>query len=129
MRRTCACGCGTALTGRPDKRYASEACSKRARRAERDTGRMAPPSPDGSLDGQTVRAVRAELTAAGQEDTYLAAAAVAVAQRIDAADGVMGLAALVKELRATMADALKGAQVAESAVDELRRRRDAKRGA
>jgi hypothetical protein len=37
------------------------------------------------------------------------------------------LAALVKQHDATMAEAVKGAQVSASPLDELRRRRDAKR--
>jgi hypothetical protein len=126
MKRVCECGCGSRFDGRPDKRYASEACSKRARRAEA-TSR--PASPNTAKGGETVAAVRAELAAAGREETYLGAAALAVAARIDESTAVMGFAALVKELRATMAEAMRGVQVADSRLDELRARRDAKRGA
>lgn len=31
--RKCACGCGLAVKGRSDKRYASKACKMRAKRA------------------------------------------------------------------------------------------------
>lgn len=129
MKRVCACGCRAPLHGRPDQRYASEACSKRARRAAAAAGVAAAPSADGSPDGGTVRSVRAELAAAGREETYLGAAALAIAARIDESTAVMGFAALVKELRATMAEAMQGVQVTDSRLDELRARRDAKRGA
>lgn len=131
MTRTCECGCGSPVTGRPDRRYASEACSKRARRAEagRTTGPGQPVGVTAPKGSGTVAAVREELEAAGRQDTYLGAAALAIAEQLDAATSVMGFAPLVKELRATMAEALKGARIERTGLDELRARRDAKRGA
>jgi hypothetical protein len=71
--------------------------------------------------------VQAKLEAAGRSETYLGAAALALADRIDQSTAVMGFAALVKELRATMDAALDGVQQAADPLDELKRRRDAKR--
>jgi len=71
-----------------------------------------------------VEAVRAELEAAGRVDTYLGRAALALAVRIDYSTAVMGFAALVKELRATMQAATEGVVVAADPIDELRARRD-----
>lgn len=74
----------------------------------------------------TVAAVRAQLEAAGRAETYLGAAALALAERIDNSTAVMGFAPLVKELRSTMDAALAGVKVAGDPVDELRARRDRK---
>lgn len=71
--------------------------------------------------------MQAELDAAGRADTYLGAAALALADRIDQSTAVMGFAALVKELRATMDAALAGVKKVADPLDELRARRDAKR--
>jgi hypothetical protein len=76
----------------------------------------------------TVSKVRAALTEAGRLDTYLGAAAVQLAERIDNATAVMGFAALVKELRSTMDAALAGAEKAEpDAVDQLAAKRAQRR--
>jgi hypothetical protein len=77
-----------------------------------------------------VAAVVAELTAAGREGSALGVQAIHLAQRLDLSrfDTGGGLAALSKELRAVMAAALQNAAVAADPVDELKARRDAKRG-
>jgi hypothetical protein len=67
-------------------------------------------------------AVRAELERAGRADTYLASAAVALAERIDQSTAVVGLSGLVRELRATMDAALAGVRSAADPVDDLRAR-------
>ena len=68
-----------------------------------------------------------ELEAAGRADSSVGLAALGLAARIDtAADTGASMAALVREYRATMAEAVRGASVAASPLDELRRRRDAK---
>jgi hypothetical protein len=67
------------------------------------------------------------LESAGRAETYLGACALALADRIDQATAVMGYAALIKELRATMDAALAGVQRAADPLDELRARRDSKR--
>lgn len=80
--------------------------------------------------GTVYDATLAELTAAGRVTTTLGAKALALAARIDAgADTGSALAAMVKQHDVTMAEAVKGAQVTASPLDELRRRRDAKRAA
>jgi len=70
--------------------------------------------------------VRVELEAAGRAETYLGAAAVALAERIDSATAVMGFAALVKELRSTMDAALAGVERTADVVDEVKAARDRK---
>lgn len=121
--RQCDCGCGVILTGPATKRYSSETCRKRVQRG----GVAAAPVQPVTVSTSTVEAVRAELEAAGRTHTHLGAAALALAERIDAATAVMGFAALVKELRATMEAAVAGVREAADPVDELRARRDNKR--
>lgn len=77
-------------------------------------------------DVTTTSRVRAELEAAGRLETYLGAAALALADRVDNATAVMGFAALVKELRSTMTAAMAGVQAAADPIDEVKARRDAK---
>lgn len=73
-------------------------------------------------------AVIAELTAAGRLDSSAGQAAVALARRIDdGAESSSGLAALTREMRAAMAEALSRVEVAGDALDELRARREARR--
>lgn len=122
--RNCVCGCGKALEGRADQRFASEACRKRAKRRGGSVAAMSD-GPEGRST-ETVAAVRAQLEAAGRAETYLGAAALALAERIDNSTAVMGFAPLVKELRSTMDAALAGVKVAGDPVDELRARRDRK---
>jgi hypothetical protein len=62
------------------------------------------------MEHPTLDAVKAELERAGRLDTYLGAAAVMLAERIDTSNAVMGFAALVAELRRTMDAALEGAK-------------------
>ena len=101
-------------------------CGKRAQR-----GHVAPVAPLPASASSTVSLVKAELERAGRSDTYLGAAAVALAQRIDEATAVMGYAGLVKELRSTMDAALAGAKrEADPLVvlqDELKARREQRR--
>ena len=76
----------------------------------------------------TLGAVIAELTDAGRLDTSAGQAAVALATRIDqGAESSSGLAALTREMRAAMAEALANVAQAGDALDELRARREARR--
>lgn len=76
----------------------------------------------------TLAAVVAELTDAGRLDTSAGQAAVALATRIDqGAESSSGLAALTREMRAAMAEALANVAQAGDALDELRARREARR--
>ncbi len=99
-------------------KYCSERCRKRAQR-----GHLLPvstlPKPD-VPDGATVERVRAELAAVERVDTYLGAAALALAERIDNATAVMGFAALVRELRVTMGAAMEGAGHDTDALVDIR---------
>ena len=73
-------------------------------------------------------AVIAELTAAGRLDSSAGQAAVALARRIDdGAESSSGLAALTREMRAAMAEALARVESAGDALDELLARREARR--
>lgn len=73
-------------------------------------------------------AVIAELTAAGRLDSSAGQAAVALARRIDdGAESSSGLAALTREMRAAMAEALSRVESAGDALDELLARREARR--
>ena len=77
-----------------------------------------------------VAAVRAELEAADRLSTVAGQHALELARRIAAAPEMSsGVAALSRELRAVMGEALAGVGAAADPVDELRARRDAKRRA
>ena len=89
---------------------------------------LAVPSEGGPV-GLMVVAVRAELAAAGRDGSYLGAVALTLADRMDGSKSIMGYAAMAKELRATMDQALAGVRVAADPVDELRLRRDRVRDA
>lgn len=125
MKRNCDSCAAPYDAQRPNSRFCSESCRKKASRGT-SSPHIEPIAAD--VSAATTRSrVQAELEAAGRADTYLGAAALALADRIDQATAVMGFAALVKELRATMDAALAGVQQAADPLDELRRRRDAKR--
>lgn len=75
-----------------------------------------------------VAAVMAELVEAGRLDTVLGQQALTIAEKLGSLfDTGSSAAALSKELRALMAEAVKGAAVAADPLDELRARRAAKR--
>ena len=74
-------------------------------------------------------ATMAELNAAGRVSSAAGQAALVLAKRIDASQGETGagLAALVKQHGATLADAVKGSRAVVSPLDELRLARERKR--
>jgi hypothetical protein len=80
-------------------------------------------------EGPVCAKSRATLEAAGRLDTWEGAVALQLAARLDAQvrEGGMGVAAIVREHRASMEEALKGASVAADPLDELRERRDRRR--
>lgn len=125
MPRTCAI-CGGPLPppgrGRPRTKCLDCAPRRGASQAARDiAARPAPKA--GTLAGAVVR----ELEAAGRLDTSAGLAAVVLAQRIAAGEDTgAGIAAMAKQLGATMADALRGVAVEGDPLDELRARRAAK---
>ena len=73
-------------------------------------------------------ATRQKLAEADRESTPLGQAALVLAARIDAnQDAGAAIAAMAKQLAATLGEATAGANVVASPVDELRARRAAKR--
>lgn len=123
MERLCeACGKPMAVQ-RSTKRYCSSSC--RARAAGGQVVALERPA-EQTTDGPVTAQVRAELEAAGRSDSWLAASALMLAARLDSGQepgtAVKGLNA---ELRATMAEALRGAvrSSVASMRDELAERR------
>ena len=105
--------------------FCSGTCRKRNLRAPRP--RLAETSP-AAEDYALLAATRAELEAAGRLDSMLGQVALLLAERMCEFDTGSGTAALSKELRAVMVAAVQGAPAAADPVDELRARRDRKRG-
>ena len=128
MQRTCG-KCGNEYTAKNSRsRYCSDLCRAKASKAPKAAVIALPESvPSGSVYASTL----AELTAGGVAESSLGAAALEIARRVDNSTGesISSLSAGVRELRATMAEALKDAKVKESPLDQLRARRDAKRSA
>jgi hypothetical protein len=112
-------------------KYCSEKCKKRAQRRPGGTRAAKvvtlPPAAPVSA-GSLAAATQAELDRAGRLASAVGQAALALARRIDASHGETGsaLAALVREHRATLAEAVKDAEVAADPLDELRGRRERK---
>ena len=119
MTKTCVvCGKFFEATRAVAKYCPGGVCGKRAQRGH--VLKSAPVSVLPRADGLTVVQVRAQLAVADRVDTYLGAAALALAKRIDDASAVMGFAALVRELRVTMAAALEGAGHGTDALTDIR---------
>lgn len=79
--------------------------------------------------GPLEAAARAELEAVGRAETLAGGLVLALARRIDQAgpeDTGSGIAALSKELRASLAAAVAGAETADD-IDQVRRQREEKR--
>ena len=140
MRKTCAMCPAEFEAKRPAAKYCSERCKKRAQRqpggTEAKTRKPAPSvqSPMECPAGSPlVEATLAELRRAGRDESASGVAAVALATRIDAsmfsAETGAGVAAMVREHRAALADAVKDAGKAADPLDELRSRRERKRSA
>ena len=90
-----------------------------------------PPPPDDRPrgPGPLESAALAELEAVGRAETLAGGVVLALARRIDQAgpdDTGSGFAALTKELRASLAAAVAGAETADE-VDKVRRQREEKR--
>lgn len=127
MRRSCD-SCGKPYEAKTSRsKFCGTTCRVRSSR-----GAHAPAEvttlPDRTPDAGLAAAVREELGAAGRADTMLGRAALALAARIDAQqDTGSGIAALARELRATIVAAMAGVQPANSPVivmrDELASRR------
>lgn len=89
------------------------------------------PSPPAGSVRSVAAVTERTLLDADRLDTVLGQQALALAMRLDlsAADTGSAVASLSKELRAVLAEALAGVKTRTSALDELRERRDRKRGA
>jgi hypothetical protein len=118
---------------RASAKYCSERCKKRAQRRPGGTKTAEvlalPAEPTRDPEGDWLaQATEAELRNAGRLSSAIGQAALALARRIDASGGETGsaLASLVREHRATLAEAVKDAAKAADPLDELRNRRERK---
>jgi hypothetical protein len=124
--RTCPVD-GTPLNGRADQRYCSERCSKKARRGQSVVPMRRTDEARTEADLPSLaESVREELRRAGAESSGLGVSALLLAAQIDSRqESGSSLAALNRELRATLAEATRG-QVKSglaSLRDELAERR------
>lgn len=130
MQRPCD-QCGKSYDAkRPNSRFCGDGCRQRHKRTPELAVTSLPVSAEPTATGTVHAATLTELEAAGRSTTALGTAALALAARIDlGADTGSALASAVKALGETLTAATKGAQVARTQLDEVRARRDAKRGA
>lgn len=137
MRVTCA-RCASEFDARSKRaRFCSPKCRLEAHQARsKGEPELAPvaakpkrkPRKKAEPIGGTLAAVTAELSAVGRLESSAGQAAVALARRIDeGAESSSGLAALTREMRAAMAEALARVEATGDALDELRARREARR--
>jgi len=124
VKRACdACGMSYEAQ-RSTSRYCGDTCKKRG---QRGAGKVVD-LPRQETEHALVAAVRVELAEAERLDTSSGQAALALALRIVAGvDTGSAIASMTRELRAVMAEALRGAKQAQSRVeqrkDELAARR------
>lgn len=128
--RLCAL-CGAAIaanTGRPRK-YC-QGCAPSQRRKGSQPLTPVAELPESHQSAKVCDSVRAQLAEVGRESTPLGVVALALAEQIDAGGHTAtGYAALAKQLEATLASAMDGTKATKSGVDELRERRERRRGA
>lgn len=129
MEATCA-ACGRSFEAkRSTAKFCGVTCRSRVHRAGTAGTVVALPSPaqPRAQSSGLVGAIERELEAADRLDTVLGQQAVELAGRIvSPASSGASVATLSKELRAVMAAAMEGVEVAADPLDELQRRRDAK---
>lgn len=125
MRKQCAVCSDPFEAKRNTAKYCSRRCSVRAARQPKPepAGQM-PVDPDSELWTATLN----ELTAAARTASASGQAALLLARRLDSQMTETGssVAAMVREHRAALADALKGASAEVNPLDELRARRERK---
>jgi uncharacterized OB-fold protein len=127
--------CGTEyLAKRASSKYCSERCKKRAQRSPGIASVVpitsASSEPTGEPDRGLIEAATfAELEAVGQEKTALGALAVMLARRLDgiSADTGSSVAAVVREHKKTLSDAIAAGTAAADPLDELTKRRQERR--
>jgi hypothetical protein len=132
MGRNCdSCG-APYFTRSPLSRYCSPRCAKRAQRTglARSAQGAAMIAEPPAVTQEVEAAVRATLEDAGRLSTPLGQVALALARRLDSPSGDTGagLAALAKQLAATLAAVTADVRPADDLLDELRARRDRKLG-
>ena len=132
MERACD-SCGALYLARsPLSRYCSPRCAKRAQRTglARSAQGAATIAEPPAVTQEVEAAVRATLEDAGRLSTPLGQVALALARRLDSPSGDTGagLAALAKQLAATLAAATADVRPADDLLTELRARRDRKLG-
>jgi hypothetical protein len=130
MKRNCN-SCGIEYEAkRPNSKYHDDTCRKRGSRSGDVIplpDQPVPAVPDAVAP--LLAATKRELEAAGVAETALGQQAIELARRMSDPRAMgLSVAPISKELRSVMADALKVAPSA-SGLDELRKRRDAKRHA
>jgi hypothetical protein len=133
VRRACG-SCGDEFEAHHrSARYCSGRCRKRASRGHVMAVPDVPTDPPGPPDepagavepppGRLSAATRAELAAVSRVESSAGQQALMLAERLDAGqDTGSGIAALSRELRATMVVAMADAHRVESELDKLRRR-------
>lgn len=120
--------CGESFEAkRAAAKFCGDRCRKRAQRRP-STANADVPDERPDIPFGLVASTLTELVKAGRENSPAGQAALLLAYRLEhiSADTGSSVAAMVKEHRATLAEALKNVEKA-SAVDELKKRRDAKR--
>jgi len=122
MRKVCVIDGTPFEAKRPSAKYCSERCKKRAQR--RPSGVVGLPAPklDSSAPSLADATLR-RLEVAGRVDSELGTAAMLAAARIDNSrtETSGGFAALMREYRATLAEAVKDAAHDDDALDEINR--------
>jgi hypothetical protein len=128
MQRACdSCG-ETYEAQRKASRFCSPRCRQRAQRGQ--VINLPDPETEPATDGPLRSATLDELSAAGRQGTALGVAALLMATRLDSAsDSAAGIAALTKQWQATLNAAMAGATKRADLLDELKGRRDRRRGA
>lgn len=90
-------------------------------------GSGVPSDDQGSDEPRLVKAVRTALESAGRLESFAGQQAMHLAEQMSSNKVAIGVAALNKELTATMDRALANTTKADDPVDEVKARRDAKR--
>lgn len=124
MSRACV-ACGASFEAqRETARYCSPKCRKRGSRGGLTGVVVEPPAPRVAT-GAVVKAARTRLLEAGVLDTMEGQAALLIAERMESGnDTGSGIAALNRELAATVDRALSQQAAAADPMDELRARRE-----
>lgn len=119
--------CENALNSpNPRTRFCSSACRSRAHRGDGKVKPL-PARPAAAVPVGLVETTRARLERAGRLDTVIGAQALALAAHMTGeANSGSSLAALSREFRAVMAEALADTEQVSDSLDELAKRRRAK---